>query len=235
MRAREMLRCMLLRRLSLVGALLLVVPSLRAADPSSPAPAPADDPRVASALELARACLDAERAYEGVPGVSAAIVHDQKVLWSGAFGVADVASGRKAESGDDLQHLLDLEALHERRGDAAARRGQAAPRRRRALEAPVVHDDAGRDRRDGDHGRRPPHARGRACRARRTSRTGPVPRSRSRPTTRSWRGSRASRRSTRPRRTSSIRTSASRSPARSCRPSRACRMPTTSRRTSSRP
>ena len=92
-------------------------------------------------------------------------------------------------AGHDLQHLLDLEALHERRGDAAARRGQAAPRRRRALEAAVVHDEAGRDGRDGDHGRGPAHARGGAARARPTSRTGPAPRSRSRPTIRSSRDS----------------------------------------------
>jgi CubicO group peptidase (beta-lactamase class C family) len=87
---------MQLRRLVLVLSLLVAVPSLRAAEP---APSPDDDPRVASALELARAWLDAQRAYEQVPGVSAAVVHDQKVLWSGAFGLADVASGRKAEPG----------------------------------------------------------------------------------------------------------------------------------------
>lgn len=81
------------RHLMVAFALLAAVP-LRAAEPS-----PDDDPRVASALELARAWLDAERAYEQVPGVSAAIVHDQKVLWIGAFGLADVASGRKAEPG----------------------------------------------------------------------------------------------------------------------------------------
>ena len=81
-----------------VFACVLLVTSLsvRAAEPS---PSPDGDPRVASALELARAWLDAERAYEGVPGVSAAILHDQKVLWSGAFGLADVASGRRAETG----------------------------------------------------------------------------------------------------------------------------------------
>jgi CubicO group peptidase (beta-lactamase class C family) len=86
---------MLFRRVLIAAGVCLSL-SLRAAEPS---PSPDDDPRVASALELARAWLDAERAYEMVPGVSAAIVHDQKVLWSGAFGVADVASGRKAEPG----------------------------------------------------------------------------------------------------------------------------------------
>jgi CubicO group peptidase (beta-lactamase class C family) len=86
---------MLLRRVLAASGLCLSL-SLHAAEPPA---SPADDPRVASALELARAWLDAARAYEQVPGVSAAIVHDQKVLWSGAFGLADVASGRKAESG----------------------------------------------------------------------------------------------------------------------------------------
>ena len=51
--------------------LLVASVSVRAAEPS---PSPDDDPRVASALELARAWLDAERAYEQVPGVSAALL-----------------------------------------------------------------------------------------------------------------------------------------------------------------
>jgi CubicO group peptidase (beta-lactamase class C family) len=77
----------------LVASGLFLSLSLRAAEPS---PALADDPRVASALELSRAWLDAQRAYEQVPGLSAAIVHDQEVLWSGGFGLADVAGGRPA-------------------------------------------------------------------------------------------------------------------------------------------
>ncbi len=51
----------------------------------------AEDPRVASALEVMRVWLDAQRAYEQIPGVSAALVHDQQLLWSGAFGSADLA------------------------------------------------------------------------------------------------------------------------------------------------
>ncbi|MEO8054991.1 MAG: serine hydrolase [Acidobacteriota bacterium] len=92
-----------------VLACVLLVSSLsvRAAEPE---PILDDDPRVASALELARAWLDAERAYEQVPGVSAAIVHDQKVLWSGAFGVADVASGRKAEP-DTIYSICSISKL----------------------------------------------------------------------------------------------------------------------------
>jgi CubicO group peptidase (beta-lactamase class C family) len=48
----------------------------------------ADDARVAEALAAARTWLEAERAYEQIPAVSAAIVHDQELLWSGAFGMA---------------------------------------------------------------------------------------------------------------------------------------------------
>jgi CubicO group peptidase (beta-lactamase class C family) len=51
----------------------------------------AADPRVAQALTLARTWLEAERAYAHIPGVSAAIVSDQQILWSGGYGFADVA------------------------------------------------------------------------------------------------------------------------------------------------
>ncbi|MBM3791929.1 MAG: beta-lactamase family protein, partial [Acidobacteria bacterium] len=48
------------------------------------------DPRVAAALEVVKVWLEAQRAYEQIPGVSAAVVHDQKVLWTGGFGFADL-------------------------------------------------------------------------------------------------------------------------------------------------
>ncbi len=48
----------------------------------------AADARVAEALAAARTWLEAERAYEQIPAVSAAVVHDQELLWSGAFGMA---------------------------------------------------------------------------------------------------------------------------------------------------
>jgi len=57
---------------------------------------PAEHPKVAQALELARVWLEAERAYDQIPGVSAAIVHDQQVLWAGAYGYADLAAERPA-------------------------------------------------------------------------------------------------------------------------------------------
>ena len=56
----------------------------------------ANDPRVLRAVELARTWLEAQRAYERIPGVSAEVVHDQEVVWSGAFGMADVEAKRPA-------------------------------------------------------------------------------------------------------------------------------------------
>lgn len=74
-------------------AVLLSVftPLAFAAEPPSPKSV-ANDPRVQSALELARTWLEAERAYDRIPGASAEIVYDQEVLWSGGFGLADVAA-----------------------------------------------------------------------------------------------------------------------------------------------
>ncbi len=56
----------------------------------------ADHPRVREATGLIEVWLDAQRAYQRVPGVSAAVVHDQEVIWSGASGFADPESGTPA-------------------------------------------------------------------------------------------------------------------------------------------
>ena len=56
----------------------------------------ANDPRVASALRLLGTWVKAERAYEDIPGLSMAVVHDQNVLWTAGYGYADRA--RKAEA-----------------------------------------------------------------------------------------------------------------------------------------
>jgi CubicO group peptidase (beta-lactamase class C family) len=65
---------------------------LRAAE----TPFVASDPRVISAVALARGWLEAQRAYARIPGISAAIVYRDATLWSGGFGSADTASGRPA-------------------------------------------------------------------------------------------------------------------------------------------
>jgi CubicO group peptidase (beta-lactamase class C family) len=83
------------RRLLFLGWVLALPLAAAGAERRQAAPL-ADDPRVASALELARVWLEAQRAYARIPGVSAEIVHGQEVLWSGGFGASDVASGRPA-------------------------------------------------------------------------------------------------------------------------------------------
>ena len=51
----------------------------------------AADRRVAQSLSLMRTWIEAERAYHHIPGVSAALVVDQEILWSGGYGMADLA------------------------------------------------------------------------------------------------------------------------------------------------
>lgn len=59
------------------------------------APLAADDlkgqPRVQQALKLLEVWLDAQRDFEQIPGLSATVIHDQDVVWKGAYGFADVA------------------------------------------------------------------------------------------------------------------------------------------------
>jgi CubicO group peptidase (beta-lactamase class C family) len=73
---------------------------------------PADDkpPTTAQAVELARLWLDAQRSYDEIPGMSAAIVHDQKVLWSGGSGQADPSTGRVATA-DTLYSICSVSKL----------------------------------------------------------------------------------------------------------------------------
>jgi len=56
----------------------------------------AEDPRVAEVLELLEIWMEAQVAYEGLPGVSMGIVSDQELIWSQGFGYADVASEKSA-------------------------------------------------------------------------------------------------------------------------------------------
>ena len=90
-------------RFVLALVLLAFTPGLQAAE--DPAP-----PTTAQALELARLWLDGQRAYEGVPGMSAAVVHDQQTLWSGGVGLADRATGRPAAA-DTLYSICSVSKL----------------------------------------------------------------------------------------------------------------------------
>lgn len=71
-------------------AILFSLPSLAGSQPLS------DDPRVASALNLLELWLDAQCAYEQIPGISVGVVHDQELLWSQGFGYSDLEQERPA-------------------------------------------------------------------------------------------------------------------------------------------
>src|SRR5688572_20072829 len=93
-----------MRRLTAIAVLLLAatLPLLTTADDKPPT--------TDQALELARLWLDAQRAYEEVPGMSAAIVNDQKLLWSGGSGQAEPATGRAATA-DTLYSICSVSKL----------------------------------------------------------------------------------------------------------------------------
>jgi CubicO group peptidase (beta-lactamase class C family) len=56
----------------------------------------ATDVTVVEAVEVARIWLDAQKDYEQIPSISVAMVHDQELVWSEAFGVANVSDLRPA-------------------------------------------------------------------------------------------------------------------------------------------
>ena len=57
-----------------------------------------DHPRVSEAVKLVEIWLDAQRDYEGMPGISAAIVHDQNLIWSDGFGYSNPDKKSKTDS-----------------------------------------------------------------------------------------------------------------------------------------
>jgi CubicO group peptidase (beta-lactamase class C family) len=82
-------------------ALFLSLPLL-AAEPAKPTRD--------QALAFARMWLDAQRAYEQIPGMSAAIVKDQQVIWSGGVGLADPATNKPATA-DTLYSICSVSKL----------------------------------------------------------------------------------------------------------------------------
>jgi CubicO group peptidase (beta-lactamase class C family) len=70
----------------------------------------ADHPRVAQALDLVRVWLEAQRAYDQIPGISASIVHDQQMVWSGGFGYADPAR-RVAADAQTIYSICSISKL----------------------------------------------------------------------------------------------------------------------------
>jgi len=80
----------------LVVATLLLPPTTLAQETPEETPRVADDPRVQRALAAYEVWVEAQRAHNRMPGVSAAIVHDQEMIWSGGFGYAEIKTGRRA-------------------------------------------------------------------------------------------------------------------------------------------
>jgi len=64
----------------------------------------------ANELALIAGWLDAQRAYDRVPGISAAVVHDQDLLWSGASGYADLHTGKEARP-DTIYGICSISKL----------------------------------------------------------------------------------------------------------------------------
>ena len=56
----------------------------------------AEHPRVKEALHLIDRWIEGQRAYDAIPGVSAAVVHDQDVLWAAGYGLANPEAGSPA-------------------------------------------------------------------------------------------------------------------------------------------
>lgn len=73
------------------------------------APVQASD-KVSNELALVESWLAAQRAYDRVPGLSAAVVHNQALLWSGAFGYADLESKRPATD-DTIYGICSISKL----------------------------------------------------------------------------------------------------------------------------
>ena len=58
-----------------------------------------DDPRVTTALKMIEVWVDAQLAYEDIPGMSIGVVYDQEMFWSRGFGFADVSTKKPATPG----------------------------------------------------------------------------------------------------------------------------------------
>ncbi len=89
-----------------VLSIVLILVSL----PAVAQEAPKKTPSRAEAVAFARAWLDGQRSYDEIPGMSAAIVHDQELLWSGGTGMADPAT-KRAASADTIYSICSISKL----------------------------------------------------------------------------------------------------------------------------
>lgn len=70
----------------------------------------ADNPGVASALKVVEVWIDAQLDYNDIPGMSAAIVYDQDLVWSRGFGFAD-ADKKLPASPDTIYSICSISKL----------------------------------------------------------------------------------------------------------------------------
>ena len=80
-----------------VASFLLLSLALLSPTPVS-SQAATSGPSVDEALTAVQIWLEAQKDFEQLPAISAAIVHDQSLVWSGAVGMADIGEGRPAAS-----------------------------------------------------------------------------------------------------------------------------------------
>jgi CubicO group peptidase (beta-lactamase class C family) len=99
-------------RLTRLLAAFVVAFVLAAAGTIARAQAPniADDPRVQQGIELLKVWLEAQRAYDEIPGVSAAVVHDQAIIWKGAYGQRD-EERRAPATADTIYSICSISKL----------------------------------------------------------------------------------------------------------------------------
>ena len=96
-----------MRRLVTVLTLIVATLTVLAQQPAAQEKKP---PTKEEAVALAKAWLDAQRAYDGVPGLSYAVVRDQQALMSGGFGFADPSNQRPATA-DTLYSICSVSKL----------------------------------------------------------------------------------------------------------------------------
>jgi CubicO group peptidase (beta-lactamase class C family) len=82
-------RPLLVRGLAASVAVAAFTPTWSSARAQSPAASLSTHPRIREASALLDRWLDAQRAYQQIPSLAGAVVHDQTVIWQGASGWAD--------------------------------------------------------------------------------------------------------------------------------------------------
>ena len=96
---------------ALLALALAVAPSaLHAQSPTPEATAVAQSDAVQEALTVVETWLEAQSAYDKIPALSASIVHDQELVWSGAMGMAHPDQGVPATS-ETLYSICSISKL----------------------------------------------------------------------------------------------------------------------------